>query len=314
MNSVVQSSLRLAAPILAVLAAWAFDRMSERRGLTPPRFRLPAPVTGIPGGDLPPVRNPGMTAPIVRRAVADGLLASVFWLGVFAPLAELGSKAPIDISKLSAPRLFLLHAVLVVMMAAWYFLGFGARRSPRGGRWLRQFGLSTDRLGEELGLGVMAGIGAWAVVLLALVVIAGLILALGGRKILPQQPPSLIYWIAGLPLVVRLAASVSAGLVEETFFRGFLQPRIGIALSTAFFVLAHASYGEPFMFVGITLLSLLYAFLVKWRRNIWPAIVAHAIFDGVQLTVVIPFALRYVGQHGRELKMVAMTTIHLLGC
>ncbi len=309
----MEEALRLTAPVLAVAAAWAFDWMSERHGLLPPRFRLPAQPVEAVMAEAPRVPLPGAGAAILRRALADALLAFVFWLGVFAPLVEMGSKAPIDVSKLSAPRLFLLHAVLVLVMAAWYFLGFGFKRSAGGGRWLRQFGLAPKRLGEELGLGFMAGIGAWAVVLIALVVIAGVILALGGRKLLPQQPPSLIYWIAGLPLVVRLAASVSAGLVEETFFRGFLQPRMGITLSTAFFVLAHASYGEPFMFVGITLLSLLYAFLVKWRRNIWPAIVAHAIFDGVQLTVVIPFALRYVGRHGADLKMVAMVALHVVG-
>lgn len=312
MNSSIEEALRLGAPVLAIVAAWAFDRMSERRGLLPPRFRLPVLAAGEPIGESPRAPVPDAKVVIFRRALADALLAFVLWLGVFAPLAEMGNRAPIDVSKLSAPRLFLLHGVLVLMMAAWYFLGFGVARSPGGGRWLRQFGLAPKRLGEELGLGVMAGIGAWALVLIALVVIAGVILALGGRKLLPQQPPSLIYWIAGLPLVVRLAASVSAGLVEETFFRGFLQPRMGIALSTAFFVLAHASYGEPFMFVGITLLSLLYAFLVKWRRNIWPAIVAHAIFDGVQLTVVIPLALRYVGQHGGELKMVATVVLNAI--
>jgi len=83
--------------------------------------------------------------------------------------------------------------------------------------------------------------------------------------------------------------------VEEIFFRGFLQPRIGIALSSGFFVLAHLSYGQPFMLLGITLLSLIYAFLVRWRQTIWPAIAAHALFDGVQLLVIIPMAMRLMG-------------------
>ena len=46
------------------------------------------------------------------------------------------------------------------------------------------------------------------------------------------------------------------------------------------------------MLIGITLLSLIYAFLVRWRQNLWPAIAAHALFDGVQLLVVVPAALR----------------------
>jgi membrane protease YdiL (CAAX protease family) len=83
-------------------------------------------------------------------------------------------------------------------------------------------------------------------------------------------------------------------VVEEAFFRGFLQPRAGIALSTGLFVLAHAGYEQPLMLVGITLLSLLFAFLVRWRQNIWPAVVAHAVFDAVQLLIVVPTALEFV--------------------
>ena len=60
-------------------------------------------------------------------------------------------------------------------------------------------------------------------------------------------------------------------------------------------MLAHLSYGQPFMLIGIALLSLIYAFLVKWRQNLWPAIAAHALFDGVQLLVVVPLALRTLG-------------------
>ena len=85
-----------------------------------------------------------------------------------------------------------------------------------------------------------------------------MLVALGGEEALPKQPPALIPWIAALPVGVRLLISLSAGVVEEIFFRGFLQPRIGIFLSTVLFVLAHFSYGQPFMLVGITLLSLIY--------------------------------------------------------
>ncbi len=53
------------------------------------------------------------------------------------------------------------------------------------------------------------------------------------------------------------------------------------------------------MLVGITLLSLLYGLMVKWRQNIWPAIAAHALFDAVQLLVMIPVALRMIEKEAR---------------
>jgi membrane protease YdiL (CAAX protease family) len=91
---------------------------------------------------------------------------------------------------------------------------------------------------------------------------------------------------------LRVLLSLSAGAVEETFFRGFLQPRAGILLSTCFFALAHLSYEQPFMLFGVTLLSLLFALLVRWRQSILAAIAAHAAFDAVQLLIVVPWALK----------------------
>jgi membrane protease YdiL (CAAX protease family) len=145
-------------------------------------------------------------------------------------------------------------------------------------------------------------------VLLALMGVAGVLWALGGEDAVPQQPPAMVPFIAGLPIVVRILISLSAGVVEETFFRGFLQPRVGIVLSTAFFALAHLSYGQPFMLIGITLLSLIYALLVKWRQNVWPAIAAHVFFDAIQLLVIVPSVLRMIQGTGAK-TAAAMTAI-----
>lgn len=164
-----------------------------------------------------------------------------------------------------------------------------------GRQLVSQLGLRAASVPSEVTIGLVAGLLAWGVVLAALLALALAVWAVGGERALPK-PSAIVPWIAALPVVIRLMVSLSAGVVEETFFRGFLQPRIGITLSTAFFVLAHVSYGQPLMLVGITLLSLIFAFLVRWRQTIWPAIAAHALFDGIQLLVIIPIALRMLGQ------------------
>jgi membrane protease YdiL (CAAX protease family) len=168
-------------------------------------------------------------------------------------------------------------------------------RVPLGRQLRAQFGYLAPNVPREIGLGLLLGLGAWVAVLLALMVVAGAVWALYGENAVPKAPPAMIPFIAALPVLTRFMISLSAGFVEESFFRGFLQPRIGIFFSTMFFVLAHLSYGQPFMLIGIALLSLIYAFLVKWRQNLWPAIAAHALFDGVQLLVVVPLALRALG-------------------
>ncbi len=172
-------------------------------------------------------------------------------------------------------------------------------RVPLGRQLAAQFGYLTPSIPREIGLGLLLGVGAWAAVIVALLAIAGVLYATGGQKILPQSPPAVIPLIAGLPIWTRFLVSLSAGIVEESFFRGFLQPRIGILLSTVCFAVPHLSYGSPFLLVGVTLLSLIYAFLVKWRQNIWPAMAAHALFDGVQLLVIVPMAIRMLGVDGK---------------
>lgn len=290
--------LRLAGPgALALLAALVLDRLSARRGLLPPGF----------------VQEPW------RRTTASLLLTAIFWLGVFAPLGQLGTGFEPDLAELTIPGLFVLHAVLVGTLVAWFLLGYaGVSRErpappraaeveaeaeapappPRrslGDLFARQFGLAAPSVPREIGAGLALGLAAWVAVLAAIFAIGAVLVALGGEDAVPQQPPTLVPWIAGLPVAVRILISLSAGVVEEVFFRGFLQPRVGIALSTALFAIAHFSYGQPFMLVGITLLSLVYAAMVRWRQNVWPAIAAHVLFDAVQLLVIIPFVLRATG-------------------
>ncbi len=272
--------LRFGGPLLlGALAAVAFDRLCAARGLLPPGFAVPW-----------------------RHAVATAVLAGILWLGVFAPLGTLGLEIEQDLSGLTVPRLFLLHGLLVATLVAWFLLGYAgaaAGAAPGAAGLLRQFaaqfGFRAERPLRELGLGLALGVGAWAAVLGALLVVVLVVVALGGEDALPKAPPAMIPWVAALPVAVRVLISLSAGFVEETFFRGFLQPRAGIFLSTACFALAHAAYGQPLMLVGITLLSLVYAGLVRWRRNVWVAAAAHALFDGVQLLVIIPAALELVG-------------------
>ncbi|HEX9942627.1 MAG TPA: CPBP family intramembrane glutamic endopeptidase [Thermoanaerobaculia bacterium] len=297
------------AVLLGLGGALVFDRLCAVRGLQPPGFRIPW-----------------------RRALALAVLTGLLALGVFAPVASLGMSLEPDVSKISTPQLFLLHILMLATLGIWFLLGFAGRNAqpplpaapapveplpadplsdvgarlappppPRLSLWqqfLAQLGLRAPSVAREIGIGLALGVAAWGAVLLALIGIAAALWAVGGENALPKQPPALVPFIAGLPIGVRLLISLSAGVVEESFFRGFLQPRIGIPLSTAFFVLAHLSYGQPFMLIGITLLSLIYALLVRWRQNLWPAIAAHALFDSVQLLVIVPMALRLLQGSG----------------
>ncbi len=169
--------------------------------------------------------------------------------------------------------------------------------------WRAAFGLQASAR-HELAVGTAVGLAIWLGVLLVLLLLAGLVSLLGGREALPQEPPAIVLWIGALPLWARASVAISAGVVEEVFFRGFLQPRVGVLASTALFALAHLGYGQPFMLVGVTLLSLLYAELRRRRGSVWAPIAAHAIFDLVQLLVVVPLVARAL-EHRDAAEVVA---------
>jgi membrane protease YdiL (CAAX protease family) len=310
--------LRAAAVVVpAVLGALLLDRMCAARGLLPPGFRVPwrraladltvalllAIVVFAPLGSLGVKADPEAASKISTPQLFLLHVLMVITIGVWFLLGFAGKEAqPAEPAQPSPPPLPApvpveeggippLEAAPVEPAAP----PPPPPKVPLGRQFLLQFGYLAPSVPREIGLGVLLGIGAWVAVILALMVVAGAVWALGGQNALPKSPPALIPLIAGLPIGVRFLVSLSAGVVEETFFRGFLQPRIGILASTGFFALAHLSYGQPFLLVGISLLSLIYAFLVKWRQNVWPAMAAHALFDGVQLLVVVPAALRMLG-------------------
>lgn len=253
--------------VLAAAVAALVDLRARRVGLDPPGFASPA-----------------------RRWGGLVLLSGCFWIAVFAALSGVAGEGEVDFAAIADWQLFALHALMLATLLGWYVLGYGGA-AGEGTSFAEQIGLVARSPLREVGIGLVFGVGAWLAVLAGVAIFALALSALGGEELLPQQPPEMIPWIAGRPWALRLAVALSAGFFEEAFFRGFLQPRAGIALSTLLFVAAHLSYDQPFMLVGVTLLSLLYALLVKWRQSIWAAVAAHALFDGIQLLVVIPSVL-----------------------
>lgn len=273
------------AALLALASALLVDWLTARSGYQPPGFRI-----------------------VWRRLLAIALLAVLFFFTVFAAVVQPPSRVEIDPESLAGPALFAVHAMLLLALAGWLLFGYAGLDRETGDRLggamsvqsfvtlvCRQVGLMAARPWREIGIGCLLGVGAWVIAVASAMLAALLIMAAGGQDMLPTQPPEAIPVIASLAVLLRLALALSAGFVEEIFFRGFLQPRIGIALSTVLFVIAHASYGQPFMLIQIAVLSILFALIVVWRRNVLAAIAAHAIFDAVQLLIVIPLVLDTLG-------------------
>ena len=90
----------------------------------------------------------------------------------------------------------------------------------------------------------------------------------------------------GKPLAA-LAVSLSAGIGEELLFRGALQPRFGLVLTSLLFAIGHAHYGLSPAMVEVFVVGLVLG-LVRLRTNTTTCLVVHAGYDFLNL-LLLPY-------------------------
>jgi membrane protease YdiL (CAAX protease family) len=219
------------------------------------------------------------------------------WLGVFFFLlgllivgSSLHPPTAKDLARVPFYSLFTLHAILLVFLIGWWLL----TQRPRLGTFLN---VPRARLGEAIMTGFAVGVGGW---ILTILLALGIALILSAAGLIPKnpQPSPMIGWMAALPLWKKGTIVASAMTIEEAFFRGWLQKRIGLIASTLLFALAHSGLGQPLLLIGVSIISLVIGFTFYRTRNLIPGIIAHGIFDAVQLFVIIPVVFKMTGLGG----------------
>ena len=68
-----------------------------------------------------------------------------------------------------------------------------------------------------------------------------------------------------------------------------------VGASTILFALAHAGYAQPMLLIGVTVISLIIGTAFYRTKSLVPGVIAHGVFDAVQLFVIIPVAFRIAG-------------------
>jgi membrane protease YdiL (CAAX protease family) len=213
-----------------------------------------------------------------------------FFLVVLAVLVTGSALSPADRESLETTpfySVFALHAILIVFLIGWWFA------SGRPG--VREFlNIRHERPLEVAAIGTAVGVGGWVMTLLFAMLVA---LALSGMGVIeePPDPPAMIGWLAALPVWKKALIVLSAMTVEEFFFRSFLQKRIGLVASTILFALAHFTYGNPLLLIGVTTISIIIGVAFYRTKNVLPGILAHGVFDAIQLFVIVPFAMKMIG-------------------
>ena len=216
------------------------------------------------------------------------------WLGLFMVvitwMVTSGGLEPTtakQLARMSFLNVFVMHAILTFFLLGWWLL---SGRPP-----LREFlQIRHERPPEVVAIGLSVGVGGWVITLCAAAAIALLLQATGAMKE-PPAPPAAIPWMAALAWWKKGLIVLAAMTIEEFFFRSFLQKRIGLIASTVLFALAHAGYGNPLMLVGVTVVSIVIG-IAFWRtKNVLPGIIAHGVFDAIQLFIIVPIAVRMMG-------------------
>jgi membrane protease YdiL (CAAX protease family) len=219
----------------------------------------------------------------LRQTIGALLLIGILALAVFSAATSFGEAGELDPDTIWVPFLLAGH----VLLAAFLFLWWRLRGDIPAGRFLH---LSADQLSEKVRRGVAAGCAGWVLTVAVTGAAAG-VAAATGRVSEPTEIPPIMVWLAGLPIGYKLTIVAAAMTVEEAFFRAFLQPRFGLVVSSVLFALSHFNYGLPFMIVGVFTISLVIGRTLERTGDLLPCIVAHGVFDSVQLFIVLPLAV-----------------------
>ncbi len=184
-------------------------------------------------------------------------------------------------------RVYVMTLCLEWILFAFVLVGVrrhqGTVRIVLGDRW---------RSGQQLFRDSGIALGFW-------VVASGLLLVVRSALEIQGNNPAITAMLphGALELALWIALSVTAGICEETIFRGYLQSQfmaltrnapIGILLAAAAFGAAHAYQGYR-MVLLITFFGMLFGSLSHWRRSVRPGMIAHAwqdSFSGVMAAIL----------------------------
>jgi membrane protease YdiL (CAAX protease family) len=166
----------------------------------------------------------------------------------------------------------------------WLLMGyvlFGVRRhgtslwEVMGARWK-----NAKNVFRDMGIALLF----WVLALIVLGVVAHLLhyerMGQNVRFLAPEGSTEIVLWIA---------VSLTAGVCEETIFRGYLQKQLiawtgnapaGVLLSAAAFGVGHIYQGAKATVV-IGVYGLLFGILAQLRRSVRPGMMAHALHDTV---------------------------------
>jgi uncharacterized protein len=229
--------------------------------------------------DAPPIPENRERRPIPPVAGAVHTIALIAFLAVWT---YFGLAHTNYMRGQSAPnRLLLYFPTMAMEWSVFAFIAWGMRkrgvtlRELIGPRWSDPAQFFTD-----VGIGIAFQLGAlFAVTFLSLLIHA------------TQNSTSIMFMMprGALEIAVWIFLALTAGICEETIFRGYFQRQFiswtgntvaGILISAILFGAIHLYQGGK-QTVVIGALGALFGGLAAYRRSLKPGIIAHFLQDGV---------------------------------
>lgn len=161
--------------------------------------------------------------------------------------------------------------VLFFVLVGFVAVGVGIYRNVDEGR--VRLGITVPKLTDVV-------VGAAAVLPAFMLSILGSMLTLYFQPdVFEDLGDTMEQMSSGTDLVaINLILFASAGIGEEILFRGAIQPRFGIVLTSAFWALVHTQYQLSFVVLGLFLVGILFGLIRKYMGTT-PAIIAHALYN-----------------------------------
>ncbi len=141
------------------------------------------------------------------------------------------------------------------------------------------FGLSTKNVKRNVLVGAAAGVALFAFLIVSALLIA--MLSEIFHFSLPENPAA--EGLSRIGILMALFISAGAALTEETFFRGFLQSRIGLLAASVIFGFAHVGYGTVLQIVFPFIYGIVFGLLYKRTGTLAAPMMAHFVYDFVVL-------------------------------
>ncbi|MGC1620805.1 MAG: CPBP family intramembrane glutamic endopeptidase [Candidatus Acidiferrum sp.] len=229
-----------------------------------------------------PFPETGSASPIRRFEPVAGALHTFFLIFIMAAVAVAGYFSIHRAGAVHHPNRLLFY--LTTMVWEWLMFGYiywGLRRRGKsfrdiaGERWK-----SASDFFRDFGI----AFGFWIAAILILSVVASLLRAKGmaeaARLLAPQGILESILWVV---------LAITAGICEETIFRGYLQRQfvawthsapVGVILSAVLFGAGHIYQGGKATVV-IGVYGLMFGILAEVRQNLRPGMMTHAWHDAI---------------------------------